>query len=209
MDNALIADGVIISVLLVGALLGAKRGLIKSLMGLFLIVGALAGAMALANRLTDPLSGALAAKVEMGAAQYLETQLSDEATGIGGALRAVARDQLAELLRSVLSVGVHVAVRAAVHTALVLVGFLVLVVVLKLLGWVLERVFDLPVLNMTNRAAGAVFGLLEAGAFIFVLLFFASRLGMTAIADYAEGSRLMPFFTLRPSFRFMRFFSAQ
>ena len=36
MDNALIADGVIVSVLLVGALLGAKRGLIKSLMGLLL-----------------------------------------------------------------------------------------------------------------------------------------------------------------------------
>ena len=60
MDNALIVDGVLAVILLAGALIGAKRGLFKSLMGLVVIVAAFVGAVLLADMFTDPITDALA-----------------------------------------------------------------------------------------------------------------------------------------------------
>ncbi|MBQ9647991.1 MAG: CvpA family protein [Oscillospiraceae bacterium] len=64
MDNALIIDGVIAVVLLAGLLIGAKRGLFKSLMGLLVVVLALIGSVMLADMLTEPITDFVAPKVE-------------------------------------------------------------------------------------------------------------------------------------------------
>lgn len=230
MDNALIADSVIVLILIVGALAGAKRGLVKSLMGVLVIAGALAGALALANLLTDPIADALAARVEDKMArrfsdalemsvsevphqenggleglfeQYgLPKQLLDELLdAAGGAMDGAAdavREKLTEQFRGAVSAGVHAAVRGTVRTVLMLVCFLALTVVLKLLANALDCVFDLPPLNLVNSVGGAAMGLLEAGAVIYALLFFASCFGLTAVTDCADRSRLI--FLFRRSF---------
>ena len=232
MDNAFVADGVIVLVLAAGALIGAKRGLVKSLMGVFVVVGALVGALLLADALTDPITDALSERIEEkvlgqvteelgrlgdGSAQTdgaalrglfekysIPTGLLDELLDsavelVGGAASAVS-EQAEQRLRGAVSVGVRGVVRSAVHAGLALGGFLVLAVVLSLLARVVDRVFDLPLLDVTNSVGGAILGLLEAGAVIVVLLFFASRFGVKAIMDCADGSRLMPYFLLRKSF---------
>ena len=222
MDNAFVADGVIVLVLAAGALIGAKRGLVKSLMGVFVVVGALVGALLLADALTDPITDALSARIEEKVLGQVTEELGRRGDGSaqtdGAALRGLlekysiptglldelldsaASEQAEQRLRGAVSVGVRGVVRSAVHAGLALGGFLVLAVVLSLLARVADRVFDLPLLDVTNSVGGAILGLLEAGAVIVVLLFFASRFGVKAIMDCADGSRLMPYFLLRKSF---------
>lgn len=64
MDNAVVIDGVLVIALVVGTVLGAHRGLIKSLMGFLVVVGAFIGAVLLADALTGPITDAVAPKVE-------------------------------------------------------------------------------------------------------------------------------------------------
>ncbi|MCR5826764.1 MAG: CvpA family protein [Oscillospiraceae bacterium] len=231
MDNAFIADAVIVLILAAGALIGAKRGLIKSLMGVFVVVGALVGAVTLADMLTDPLTDALSARIENDLVSSFSDALGSREEGVDNASEenlakqlerfGISRETLDELLdgvvdvihgmktladetaterfRSAVGSGVRSTVRSVVHSALVLGGFLLLTVVLGLFARLLDRVFDLPLLDLTNSVGGAMMGLLEAGATVFVLLFFASHFGVTAIMDCAEGSRLMPYFLLRKS----------
>jgi len=233
MDNALVADGVIVLLLIAGALLGAKRGLIKSLMGVFVIVGALLGAQMLSNVLTDPLTDIAAARIEdklMQSVSGLRAQddgaesAQDEGTesardrldelferyGLPGELLGAAEEALNEAiapakehaaahLRETLASGVRAAIRGTVHTALALVCFLLLLIVLTLLAKVLDRVFDLPLLDATNAVGGAILGVLEAGAAICVLLFFARRFGVTALEELGDRGVLLPWFMLRRS----------
>ena len=63
MDNALIIDGILAIALLAGALIGWKRGLFKSLMGLAVVVLALIGSVVLADMLTEPVTDFVAPKV--------------------------------------------------------------------------------------------------------------------------------------------------
>lgn len=228
MNNAFIADSVIVLILLVGAVVGAKRGLIKSLMGVFVVIGALIGAQMLADMLTEPVADIVAPKIENNIVEQfseaLESEGATERSGVWELLEkygvneevlepylnsfastvfsAVAESEgtVAESFRSAASTGIRAFVRGTVHTVLVLVFYLVLFVVLTLLAKVLDKVFDLPLLDMTNAVGGAMMGILEAGATIFVLLFFATRFGMTQITELADECRLLPFFLLRKSF---------
>ena len=225
MDNALVADGVIVLLLIAGALLGAKRGLIKSLMGVFVIVGALLGAQMLSNVLTDPLTDIAAARIEDKLMQSVSgLRAQDEGAesardrldelferyGLPGELLGAAEEALNEAiapakehaaahLRETLASGVRAAIRGTVHTALALVCFLLLLIVLTLLAKVLDRVFDLPLLDATNAVGGAILGVLEAGAAICVLLFFARRFGVTALEELGDRGVLLPWFMLRRS----------
>lgn len=227
MDNAFIADSVIVLILILGAVVGAKRGLIKSMMGVFVVIGALIGAQMLADMLTDPITDAVATRIEdkvlrgvselrdsgsrasqdkllkqfeqYGIPSELLDQLLDAAAEVLNEAVAPAKQQTAAYMKDTLSSTVRMAIRGTVHTVLVLVCYLVLFVALTLLAGVLDRVFDLPLLDMTNAVGGAMMGVLEAGAVLFVLLFFASRFGVTAITEHADEGRLLPFFMLRKS----------
>ncbi len=62
MDNAV--DAFIAIVLLVGLIVGAKRGLFKSLMGFAVVLGAMVGAVVLSGLLTEPVTDIVAPKIE-------------------------------------------------------------------------------------------------------------------------------------------------
>lgn len=229
MDNALIADGAIILILLLGTLRGAKRGLVGSLMGIFVVIGALLGSLTLVDMLTDPITDRLSARIEEEVVQSVSVELKriveDSSEKGAEALTALAEkyDIPSELLDDLLfhadeivrgaetftsrlamerfedaaSAGVRAIVRKAVQTALTVICFLALLIVLGLVGKAVDKVFDLPLLNATNTVGGAILGLLGAGAAIYALLYLASRFHLTAILKYADGSRLMPFFLPR------------
>lgn len=227
MNNALIADGVIVILLIAGVVIGAKRGLIRSLMGLFVVVGALIGATMLANNYTDPITDKIAPKIEDTMVEKFSEELqktsfsleldSDVITDalqqvglppqvgglLGGAMDALngimtsAKAVSGESFRSSISSSVHTIVRKAVHTALTLLGFLALVVVLKIVALLIDHAFNLPLLDMTNAVGGGMMGLLEAATLIYIILFFAICFGVTVIRDWADQAYLLPYFLIR------------
>ena len=97
MDNALIIDGVLLAALIIGALIGAKRGLFKSLMGLVVVAVALVGSVFLANQLTEPITNMIAPRVEDAVVQRF-SETVDQAGKNGAASAEDSRSALRELL---------------------------------------------------------------------------------------------------------------
>lgn len=229
MDNALIIDGILAVALLAGALIGWKRGLFKSLMGLAVVVLALIGSVVLADMLTEPVTDFVAPKVEdavvsqfsdaldrsMGSdspdaqaglsemlEQYgvsgdiLKPLWDSAASSVFGTISA-AKEKAADTFRSAVSASVRAVVSGVVHTVLVLVFYVVLLIVLKLFTRLLDHVFDLPVLSTVNGVGGALLGLLEAAALLFVAVHIADGLGVELVTGHADDSLLLPFFLNR------------
>ena len=94
MDNAFVIDGIIAVVLLAGALIGWKRGLFKSLMGLAVVVLALIGSVVVADMLTEPITDFVAPKVE----DAVVSQFSDALERSMGADSPDAQAGLSEML---------------------------------------------------------------------------------------------------------------
>lgn len=227
MDNASIVDIVLIAVLLAGAVIGAVRGLFRSLMGLAVVIAAIVGSLWLANLMTEPVTDIVAPKVEDAAVRkfgaLFEAAVQE---GSGQALESI-RELLAqyridagkaeklldttrfsadsekmteraeEAFRNTISDALRKAVRGTVHTVLVLVLYIVLLIVLKLLVRLLDLAFDLPVLSTVNGVGGALLGLLEAAALLFVAVHIADGLGVELVTGHADDSLLLPFFLNR------------
>lgn len=107
MDNALIVDGALAVILIVGTLVGAKRGLFKSLMGLVVVAAALVGSVVLANMLTEPITDFVAPKVENAVVKQFTNELdksaksgTDAADGVGALLEkyGISADALSGVL---------------------------------------------------------------------------------------------------------------
>lgn len=217
MDNAFVIDGILLAVLIGGALLGARRGIVKSLMGLVTVAAALIGAVVLADLLTGPVTAVIAPKVEdavvgrffeehgrsdtahtrepaldalreLGVPEETIESLTSKLQGAS----ALAERELADTIRAAVSEAVRALVRTTVHAVLVLVLYLALVIALKLLTRTLDLVFDLPVLGTVNSTLGALLGLAEAALLLFVAVHVAARLN--AGWARADGGLLLPFF---------------
>lgn len=84
MDNALIIDLVLAAVLAVFALLGARKGLIRSLMALVSVVVALIGATLLTAMFVEPVTDLVYPKVEERVLEQFERDHSVRRAGRGG-----------------------------------------------------------------------------------------------------------------------------
>lgn len=224
MDNAFVIDGLLLALLIAGALLGARRGAVKGLMGLVTVGAALLGAVLLADLLAGPVTAAIAPKVEDAViGRFFEEHGSELPGGQSDAhvkesaldaLRelgvpeetidsllsklygasASAKQELTGALRAAISEAVRALVRSSVHAVLVLVFYLALLVALGLLTRTLDLVFDLPVLDTVNSALGALLGLAETALLLFVAVHIAARLNVGGFASHADGARLLPVF---------------
>ena len=221
MDNAIIVDGVLAAVLIIGALVGAKRGLFKSLMGLLVVVAAMVGAVVLANMLTEPIANVIAPKAEDAIVKRFSDELdrsagdSDdlgallEKYGVSAELRAKIfapfassasgaasslKESATSTFRSAISATVRATVSGAVHAVLTLVLYVVLLVVLRLAVNLLNHVFDLPILGTVNGLGGAALGLLEAAALLYVVVYLGSHFGVKVITEHAQDTHLLAFF---------------
>ena len=221
MDNALIIDLVLAAVLAVFALLGARKGLIRSLMALVSVVVALIGATLLTAMFVEPVTDLVYPKVEERVLEQFERDIpSDALAAEDGDLSAggLLPDELSEALdtlkrfgvsddaidgvtKSVTDSAVSAAERAAyllvktiVQAALFLAFFLALMLLLRLLTHGLDRLFSLPVLAQLNGLGGAALSLIEGALLIFLIVVLAPRLGVTWFADHAAGTHLLAWF---------------
>lgn len=101
MDNALIIDGVLLLVLIVGYCIGAKRGLFKSLMGFAVVIVALIGSMLIANVLTEPVTDLIYPAVEEKITARFESAYSDEQ--VTDALKDAAQNDIEAFLNGKVS----------------------------------------------------------------------------------------------------------
>ena len=219
MDNALIIDLMLLAVLLLGAVLGWRRGLIRTVMGLTAVLLALLGASLLTNLLTEPVTDLVYPKVqEKVLSQFEQTLLpdgeekqpqepeqpdeSDEPGLLDGVLEKLRRfgvngeetvKAAGEAGMSVLDAAVRALVRTVVQAVLFLLCFLLLTLALTLVSHALGLLFRLPLLDGVNAIGGALLGFAEALLLVYLALWLAPRLGITFFADHAPQTHLLAF----------------
>lgn len=223
MNNGLIIDGMFVLILLVSFLVGAKRGLFKSLMGLVVVIAAVLGATMIADAATPPVTDFLVPKVEQKVTEWLGipqemtmeqflsgTASSDFTTsqtfsewfgklsrwGASSGFLAHMKDKTANAAQT----AARSLVESTIHTLLFLLSFIILLILLKLLTKTLDHIFNLPVLDTLNTAGGGIFGLLEVLALIYLVLLLAPRLGITFFRDNADATYLLKFFMTHTPF---------
>ena len=222
MDNALIIDLVLAAVLALFALLGARKGLIRSLMALVSVVVALIGATLLTAMFVEPVTDLVYPRVEEKVLAQFERDIPSDALAAedgdlsaGGLLPDELSDLLGEALDTLKRFGVsddaidgvtksvtdsaaeraaYLLVKTIVQAALFLAFFLALMLLLRLLTHGLDRLFSLPVLAQLNGLGGAALSLMEGALLIFLIVFLAPRLGVTWFADHAAGTHLLAWF---------------
>lgn len=71
--------------------------------------------------------------------------------------------------------------------------FIVIKIIMQIVANLLDFVAHLPVLNSINNLLGAIFGLIEMYVILFVILFFASLVPMDMVQDLINDSALATF----------------
>lgn len=221
MDNALTVDLVLAGILLLGFILGARRGFVRGVMGLVSVILALVGAALLSAQLTEPVTDYVFPRVQERAVAYLEERaaprpasasdtadaLSDDLSeAVGGLLDTLRRFGVSDetidgVVESVGQSAVGAAERAAyalvesvVHAALYLALFLLLLLACRLLTLALNELCALPLLWQVNLLGGGALSLIKLVLLLFLLVALAPRFGVTWFTDHAEGTRLLAWF---------------
>lgn len=221
MNNGLIIDAAFALILLLGTILGAKRGLFRSMMGLAAIVLALVGAVLIADLAAQPVTEALMPRVEESVGEWFRDEkvqeesadasveetvssedAADEPLAVTGLLKKLLRFDLDGAVRDSLRKSAQDAALAAVRsllgsvvrTILFLVSFLLLTLILKLFTRGLDKVFSLPVLHTLNSLGGGALGLIESALLLFLVCDVAPKLGIAVFEEYEAGTYLLAFF---------------
>lgn len=220
MDNALVIDLALAALLVFLFIHGARRGLVRGIMGLVSVLVALFGAAALTAQLTEPVMDYVYPYVQENAERYLTERaaephrISVEDTGDGEALTDAVNGMLAILhdfgvsdetidgvTRSLTQSAVSAAERAAyalvesiVRAGLFLVCFLLLLIACRLLMLALNELCALPILWHVNLLGGALLSLVKGVLLIFLVVSLAPRFGVTWFVDHAEGTHLLAWF---------------
>lgn len=208
MDAIPYADLLIAAILAFFALLGAKRGLFKSLAGLLVLVLAIVGAVILASYAVGPIGSILYPVVEE---HFIEMiPLPEEISLAGSELLATigaVQHKLSEfgldlpsdaLLdgidgSAIISTAAEMLFRSVLQGVLTVLFFLLLLVALKLLVGTFNLVFKLPLLHFVNTFGGAVFGFIEGALFIFLGIFILQKCGVS-LSTFAEDGVVLSFF---------------
>ena len=190
-DLSLLADIVVGIALLIALIIGAKRGLLKSLISVAVIGVSLLGATLSASYLTDPVSQWIMPQIEkrlepasLFDAVHLQVPnfLSGLAEKLQGAGQGFLLDRITELVRPV------------IYAAIYLITFLLLLVLLRLVGKLLRIMEKLPILKTCNKLGGAVLGLAGGAVIISVILWAAGRFNWLP-PEVLENSYFAKYFT--------------
>jgi uncharacterized membrane protein required for colicin V production len=220
-------DAIVVIILMVAVIYGAKRGLLQSLAGLVIVVMALAGAGIAAGTFTEPITEFVAPVVENRVTekveQTVEAQLGEvewslfeengaDSTQIGMLLDLLGldrevRESLAERAEiavrdtgaTVASAVVQSLVRTVIHGVVFVLAFLLLLLLLKVLLEAMNLVLKLPGLRGLNALGGAAIGLMEGVLLLFLAIWVARRLGVSfETAPLSEAHILQIFTTNTP-----------
>lgn len=195
-------------------ILGAWKGLLRTLAGLLVLALSLAGAGIIASALADPAAKLIAPAVEKRIAARLEEAIQEQRPesapgeslpleelldllGVDQARRDALSDRTEKAVRetgvSLAAAMVESLAQSMLYGVLYMISFVLLSVALHLLVRMLDAFLKLPGLRGLNAVGGGLVGLAE-GALLLFLAVWALRLTGVSF-DGWEGSRIFRFFT--------------
>ena len=199
-----LADIIIAAVLILAAVVGTKKGLLKSLAGVVIVIAAFIGASFIADALAEPVAQWLQPVLE----DYVQEKLAPEGTNDAAALLEAfhfSGEQLEQMLQEVLTkvsetgssvlsaVGESVSYSIA-YAATYLVAFLVLLLALWLLSQPLHLAAKLPGLRTLNALGGAALGLVWGALLVFLAVWLMQKFNWLITPEMVEESTLLHFF---------------
>ncbi len=215
----LLADVAIVVVVAVFALLGAKRGFIRSLCGVIAVVVALVvasfGAKALAPRVSAALepkfSEAIEARLNEGMASAVEHGKNQLEEGVLsgvldflkdiGVYREMADATQKAIEKGMTSVAALAAARLAATVAeavafplLFFLLFLLAMLAWSLISRILDVIFQFPVLSGLNQAGGGILGALKGLVVVFLVVWLLNQIGLLPPEEELERTFLLEFF---------------
>ena len=202
--GALIADVVIAAALVLAVVVGAHKGLVKSLAGVVIVVGAFIGASFVANAFAEPVAEWLGPMIEENMMEKLTGQETADAESLleslhfsGERLQQMVDEVMgkvketgADLLSAVTDIVAHSVAYAGVY----LVAFLALLVLLWLLMKPVELVVKLPLLRTVNAVGGGALGLVWGALLVFLAVWLLQRFDVYITAEMVGKSTLLRFF---------------
>ena len=203
----LIADGLILAVLLLFALVGAHRGFILSLCGLLAVLVAFVGASFAARTLSPMVADALEPKfasaieeqlnasIQQQVAEEGSAALSPDDVPLDGVLNALREMGFYETLINTVDKAVENGMTsAAAYLILFLLGFALILIAWKLISHALDLVARLPGLHFLNKTCGALFGLVQACVLLFVAAWLLQFFGHVLPESLVNQTHLLKFF---------------
>lgn len=213
MTTPVIIDAIAVAVLALFGILGAWKGLLRTLAGLLIVVLSLAGAGIIASALSAPAAKLIAPAIEKRIEARLDEAIREKRPDAG------REETLAELLdllgvdqtrretladraeKSVRDTGASLAAalveslaQSVLYGVLYMLSFLLLSVALHLLVRMLDAVLKLPGLHGLNAVGGGLVGLAEGALLLFLAVWVLRLVGVSFDAE--EGSRIFRFFTV-------------
>lgn len=215
MTTPVIIDAIAVAVLAGFALLGAWKGLLRTLAGLLVIVLSLAGAGIIASALAAPAAKLIAPviekRIESRLDEALEEQLSGRTDGAEGlpladlldllgvdqARRGALTDRAEKAIRetgvSAASAVIESLAQSILYGVLYMISFVLLALGLHLMVRMLDAVLKLPGLRGLNAWGGGLLGLAEGALLLFLAVWVLRLLGVSLNGE--EGSLIFRFFT--------------
>ena len=209
MLTALILDAAAVAVVILFAVLGARRGFVLTLCGLLAYFVALAGAWALTEMATPWLSQKMEPQMEALVARSLTENVTDAAqadeSGIWDLLRGIGlEEQVTRALEGgsqAAAASVAQPVAQMLARVILLVGGFVLVLALwRLISRGLDLAARLPGLHFANRFLGGVLGAAKGVVAVYLLVIVLHMLGILG------GESLQQTYLLRILTRFDPFY---
>lgn len=211
-------DLAIIAILALFAWRGASKGLILSLFGLLAVLVAFVGSSMLATALSPKVAEVLEPKFAAAIEERLEEQFSHTPAAQDPSVEFPLQDVLdvlkdmglyEELIGTIdkavtngmmdVAAGAAAAVAAAIaqsaaYMAIFLIAFLLIMLAWSLLARALDLVAKLPGLNMLNKTAGALIGLVKACVLLFLAAWAARFMGNLIPEEAIRQTTLLNFF---------------
>ena len=132
---------------------------------------------------TLPLQDVLNALRDMG---FYETLIDSVNQAVEDGMTAVAASAAAQVAAAI--------VQSAAYLIIFLVGFVLILVIWKLISRALDLVARLPGLHFLNKSLGALFGLIQACIILFVAAWLLQFFGGILPQDAVEKTYLLKFF---------------
>ena len=203
-DYITLPDLVIAAALVLFVVIGAVRGLVKSLSGLIIVAAALIGASFVANALAEPVAQWLGPVIEENILSKLAAENANDAESLLAAFHfsGESLQQMAEqVMTTVKETGMDLlsavadSVALSVSYAVVyLVAFLVLLLAVWLLLKPVQLLTKLPVLRTVDRLGGGALGLAWGALLVFAAVWLMLRFDWVLTQEMVDNSRLLHFF---------------
>ena len=220
-------------ILLAFVLLGMRRGMFRTLVGLVIFVVALVGAGIAARTLAEPAARLVLPVLEERIVQRVEaaldaepveqTQTAEEEIPVFAQLQELldklgldekTRQSLTEKAEDKIeNTGATIAAAVAEELAvsllygiIYLLAFLLLMLVLHLLARGMDLFLKLPVLHGLNTLGGAVIGLLEGALVVYLVIWIAPLLGHYFPPELVAKTHILHFFMTYTPFEVLSLF---